>query len=280
MTLFTSSGPQTERLVSKVAWEPFGGLRGYQINPLPAQTRPVAVEYALGDDGTQAPANCSAAFPSAANSDLTGRVRSLRVNRDDFTPGSTFNNGGIYKRTFTWSADQVVRTDTCLLGATTPRTELYAYDRTLRLTSASRPPGNWDATGGAFAEQTFGYDRRSNRSQLSQFYSTFSYSLAYDTGARADLLMSVAPPGGQYRETNFTYDADGRAVTKESGHYMSGQPANLMEFRYAPFNAAEGQGGSARVCLPCRTGQRPDVQLLLRCPGTQARQGQPVQSAG
>ncbi|RKH72391.1 RHS repeat-associated core domain-containing protein [Corallococcus aberystwythensis] len=56
--------------------------------------------------------------------------------------------------------------------------------------------------------------------------------------------MSVTPPGGQYKETNFTYDADGRAVTKEQGHYVSGQPANLMEFRYAPFSASEGQGSA------------------------------------
>ncbi|NNC03988.1 hypothetical protein HJC10_14175 [Corallococcus exiguus] len=244
VTLFTSSGSQTERLVSKVAWEPFGGLRGYQINPLPAQTRPVAVEYALGDDGTQAPSGCSAAFPSATNSDLTGRVRSLRVYRDDFNPGSTFNDGGIYKRTYTWNADQVVRTDTCVLGATTPMTELYAYDRTLRLTSASRPTGNWEATGGAFEQQTFGYDRRGNRTLFTQFNGTYPYSIAFDTGDRSDLLMSMTPPSGQYTKTNFTYDADGRAVTRESGHYMSGQPANLMEFGYAPFNASEGQGAA------------------------------------
>ncbi|WP_158617077.1 RHS repeat-associated core domain-containing protein [Corallococcus exercitus] len=244
VTLFTNSGPETRRLLSKVAWEPFGGLRGYEINPLPAQSAPVAVEYALGDDGTQPPSNCSAAFPSASNSDLTGRLRSLRVSQNDYNPGSPFNIGDIYKRTYTWNADQVVRTDTCLLGATTPRTELYAYDRTLRLMSASRPTGNWEATGGAFAQQTFGYDRRGNRSQFTQFDSAYAYSLAYDTGARPDLLMSVVPPSGQYKETNFTYDADGRAVTKEMGHYTSGQPANLMEFRYAPFNATEGQGAA------------------------------------
>ncbi|NNB99215.1 RHS repeat-associated core domain-containing protein [Corallococcus exiguus] len=248
VTLFTTSGPETQRLVSKVAWEPFGGLRGYQINPLPAQSRPVAVEYALGDDGTQAPANCAVAFPSAANSDLTGRPRSLRVYRDDFTPGSTFNNGGIYKRTYTWNADQVARTDTCLLGATTPRTELYAYDRTLRLTSASRPTGNRDATGGAFEQQTFEYDRRGNRSQSTHFSSTPAHTLGYETGVRADLLQSVTPPYPQYygqsKVVNFTYDADGRVASKELGHYTSGQPANLMEFRYAPFNASEGQGSA------------------------------------
>ncbi|WP_375759283.1 RHS repeat-associated core domain-containing protein [Corallococcus exercitus] len=244
VNLFTSSGPQTKRLLSKVAWEPFGGLRGYQINPLPPQSSPVAVEYALGDDGTQAPTGCSVAFPSAANSDLTGRLRSLRVYRDDFNPGSTFNDGGIYKRTYTWNADQVARTDTCLLGATTPRTELFAYDRPLRLTSASRSAGNWDATGGAFVEQNFGYDRRGNRSQFSQFSSAYPYTLAYETGTRSDLLLSVTPPSGQYKEVDFTYDADGRAVTKEMGHYTTGQPANLMEMGYGPFNTQDGQGAA------------------------------------
>ncbi|WP_158625701.1 RHS repeat protein [Corallococcus carmarthensis] len=248
VTLFTSSGPQTKRLVSKVAWEPFGGLRGYQLNPLPAQSRPVAVEYALGDDGTQAPTHCSVAFPSATNSDLTGRLRSLRVYRDDFNPGSTFNDGGIYKRTYTWNADQVVRADTCLLGATTPRTELYAYDRTLRLTSAARPTGNAYATGGAFELHDFAYDRRGNRVQYADSSSMPSFAHAYETGSRADLLLSVTPPYPQYfgqsKVVNFTYDADGRAVSKELGHYASGQPANLLEFRYAPFNAPQGQGSA------------------------------------
>ncbi|MCY1047444.1 hypothetical protein OV208_39465 [Corallococcus sp. bb12-1] len=246
VTLFTSTGTETRRLVSKILWEPLGGLRGYQINPLPLQSRPASVEYAMGDDGTLAPSNCSVVFPSAANSDLTGRLRSLRVVRDEFLPGSSNNNGDIYKRTYTWKADQVVRTDTCLLGATTPRTEIYNYDPTLRLTSATRPSGNDDATGGAFSSQTFGYDRRGNRTAFSQWSGSLADTLVYGTGALADRLLSVTPPYGQFKDVAYAYDADGRVVGKESGHYSNstGSPANVLDLRYAPFNAADGQGSA------------------------------------
>ncbi|MCY1019868.1 RHS repeat-associated core domain-containing protein [Pyxidicoccus sp. MSG2] len=239
VNLFTATGAESRRLVSNITWEPFGGLRGYQLNPPSGTAR--AVEYALGDNGTLAPANCAVGFPSALDSDRTGRTRSLRVSSGAFTPGS--GSGDIYKRTYTWKADQVARTDTCLLGATTPRTELFDYDQTLRLASATRPTGNDDATGGAFYSQTFGYDRRSNRTSFLQSGGYNVTHLTYDTGDTVDRLLSATPQHDAFQRVAFLYDADGRAVRKESGRYTSGAAANVLELGYGPFDAS-GQGSA------------------------------------
>jgi hypothetical protein len=62
----------------------------------------MTVEYGLGDDGSVAPAGCSTSFPSATSSDLTGRLRSLRVSsgsvamgraRETSTRGRTVEGG-------------------------------------------------------------------------------------------------------------------------------------------------------------------------------------------
>ena len=52
---------------------------------------------------------------------------------------------GIYKRGYAWRGDQVTQVDTCPLKATTPLEQAYAYDGQTRLTSATRPPGNFAA---------------------------------------------------------------------------------------------------------------------------------------
>ncbi|MBN8467983.1 RHS repeat-associated core domain-containing protein [Corallococcus exiguus] len=238
--LFTGSGIQTRRLVSNIVWEPFGGLRGYQANPTDTISR--AVEYALGDNGAQPPTDCTVGFPSASASDLTGRLRSLRVSSGGFTPGT--GSGDIYKRTYTWMADQVVRTDTCVLGATTPRTELFSYDSMLRLVSATRPQGNDEATGGSFHDQTFGYDSRGNRSSFTQWYGSEVNQFVYDLGRLADRLLYTKPQSDPSQKVAFSYDADGRVVGKQMGLYVSGTPANVMDLRYSPFDASEGQGSA------------------------------------
>ncbi|MBN8232579.1 RHS repeat-associated core domain-containing protein [Corallococcus macrosporus] len=238
--LFTGVGIQTRRLVSNIVWEPFGGLRGYQANPTDTTSR--AVEYALGDNGTQPPSGCSVGFPSSSASDLTGRLRSLRVSSGGFTPGT--GSGDIYKRTYTWTADQVVRMDTCVLGATTPRTELFDYDSMLRLISATRPPGNDEATGGAFQDQAFGYDARGNRRTFTQWHGAEVNQFTYGLGRLADRLLSTKPEFDPSQKVAFSYDADGRVVGKQLGLYVTDTPANVLDLRYSPFDASGGHGSA------------------------------------
>ncbi|RKG65578.1 hypothetical protein D7V80_22840 [Corallococcus sp. CA054B] len=238
VTWFPGTGIETRRMVSDIVWEPFGGLRGYQITPAPG-LNPVSVEYALGDNGTVAPSGCGSAFPSASSSDRTGRLRSLRVSSGAFTPG--VGSGDIYKKDYTWHADQIVRTDTCLLGGPTPRTELFDYDRDLRLKSAQRPSGNVEAAGGAFDNLLFSYDTRDNRKTLT---GNLTVALSHSAGLTSGWLMSATPSHDDFQTVAYDYDADGRAVRKEAGLYTSGSPANVLELGYGPFNASEGQGSA------------------------------------
>src|SRR5260370_39347104 len=62
---------------------------------------------------------------------------------------------------YTYSGDQVTRVDTCVLDATTPRTESYGYDQLVRSTSGLQP--NFAAVGGSFSSRNYDYDGRGNR---------------------------------------------------------------------------------------------------------------------
>jgi len=240
VAMFTGSDTsELRRLVSNVVWEPYGGLRGYQLNP--PQGGALAVEYALGDDGSVAPSGCAVGFPSMSGSDLTGHLRALRASQGPFVPGT--GSGDVYQRTYTWKADQVARIDTCLLGAATPRTETYAYDRTLRLTGAGRPAGNFAATGGAFSSRAYGYDRRGNRVSLSE--DSFESTLVHGSGSQLDQLVSVTSQSDALLSSAYTYDADGRSVLKNMGTYSTGEPVHTLELGYgAPPEG--GSSGSAR----------------------------------
>lgn len=230
-----------QQLVSNVTWEPFGGLRGYQLNHPGGSSR--AVEYALGDNGTIAPTDCAVGYPSAESSDRTGRLRSLRVSSGGFTPGG--GNGDIYKRTYTWKADQVARVDTCLLGgaqgSVPPQTEVYGYDRTLRLTEATNAAVA--TTGGTFKRRTYGYDLRGNRNLLIE--DDFTSRLTRVAGS-ADMLDAVTSEVDDRHVSSFSYDADGRVVRKEAGRYMSGEAASTLEMQYGAALASGGTSGSAR----------------------------------
>ncbi|MCY1078986.1 RHS repeat-associated core domain-containing protein [Archangium lansingense] len=218
-------------LLSNVTWEPYGGLRGYTLTHPTTSTTSTSstVEYGLGDDGSVAPVGCSATFPSATGSDLTGRLRSLRVSSGTVAMGA--GTGDLYRRTYTWKADQVVRTDTCLLTETTPRTETYGYDRTLRLTGASRPTGNFAATGGAFDSRSYGYDGRGNRTTMSRDGS--AYSLNYAASSRGDRLMGWGSSStGSLLGYSLGYDADGRVSSKEGARTLDGTPTYVVDFAY------------------------------------------------
>ncbi len=216
-------------LLSSILWEPYGGLRGYELH-LSGNGSAAAVEYMLGDDASQPPAGCTADAPSFAAGDLTGRLRALRVGSGAFSPGA--NRGDIYQRTYTWQADQVAQIDICLLGATTPRTETYSYDGALRLTGAARPAGNADATGGAFTSRSYGYDGRGRRVSLNQ--DGVDSTLTYADGALLDRLANQTCSADTLLDETWSYDADGRVTRVEQGHYVSGEAAHRVSWAYGP----------------------------------------------
>jgi hypothetical protein len=145
---------------------------------------------------------CPASRPSA--NDATGRLRALWVSS---VGGAAA--GDILKLTYTWQADRIAATDTCLLGTTTPRTETFKYDATLRLTGAGRPTGNFAATGGAFSSRSYSYDGRGNRT--STVADGIAITSSYAT-SQVDRLTRLSA-GPLYGYT-FSYDGDGRVTTK------------------------------------------------------------------
>ncbi|NMO14731.1 RHS repeat-associated core domain-containing protein [Pyxidicoccus fallax] len=229
------------RVIEDIYWEPFGGLRSYVIKS-PVSNDRVRVEALLGGDATVPPAagsECSATRPVAPG-DSTGRLRSLWVTKLISVPYGTTQD--LYKRTYTWAADQVARIDTCLLGATVPRTETYAYDGMLRLTSASRPAGNVAAAGGAFSAQSYQYDGRGNRTGLTngtcQDGSAQVMDLQYGTTPGVDQLVSVASSCDTASETAYAFDADGRVVqVAESGGRQGGR---ALDFSYGASSGTAG----------------------------------------
>ncbi|WP_155893869.1 RHS repeat-associated core domain-containing protein [Cystobacter fuscus] len=213
VTLYDGTAWTTQRLLSNVTWEPYGGLRGYTLkHPTTSQTS--TVEYALGDNSSVPPAGCSTSSPSATNSDLTGRLRGLRVSSGSVAMGA--GTGDVYQRTYTWKADQVVRTDTCLLGQnSTPMQETYAYDRTLRLTGVGRTAGNFSATGGAFDARTYGYDRRGNRTAMTSDAAPYFLKYATDSVAHKDRLVGWgSSAANSLLGYTLAYDAEGRVTRK------------------------------------------------------------------
>jgi RHS repeat-associated protein len=199
-------------LISAVAWEPYGRLRGYQIkHPTTATTS--AVEYFLGDNGSVTPSSaCPTSVPSTGGSDHTGRVRALWVSTGNFSPGT--GNGATYKRTYTWQGDQLKQEDTCLLGATTASTVTYAYDQLLRLTSAGRPGGNFAAAGGSIGTRAYGFDGRGNRT--SETREDCSYSPTYGQSGFPDRLTRQASScAGAILKYDYAYDRDGRVSSKK-----------------------------------------------------------------
>ncbi|RYD78895.1 MAG: RHS repeat-associated core domain-containing protein, partial [Verrucomicrobiaceae bacterium] len=121
--------------------------------------------------------------------------------------------------------------DQAMLGATTPRIETYAYDRTLRLMGAQRPMGNFAATGGAFESRTYQYDGRGNRTQLEE--DGFVYDLTSGTAPAVDQLTGWgSSSAGSLLKYSLAHDADGRVTQKRWAATMSGGPVYALGFEY------------------------------------------------
>ena len=181
------------------------------------------VEYLPGDNA--ASPGCPAARPTS--NDATGRLRALWVSS---VGGPT--PGDILKLTYSWQGDQITETDTCLLGSTTPRTETFSYDATLRLTGAGRPAGNFAAAGGAFSSRTYGYDGRGNR--ISYVPDGIALTTGYDA-TRVDQLTTIGnAAAGKLWGYTFSYDADGRVTTKLGPNISTGLPASRIDYTPGP----------------------------------------------
>jgi len=161
-------------VIQGAVWEPYGGLRGYEVD---SDGGKVGVEYMLGDDGTSPPDGCPSSAPDTVSPDHTGRLRGLWVTRGEFTAGSPHTGNKLYTRTYTWQADQVAEIDTCLLSAASPQTETYSYDHIMRLTSATGPLDVGDSIGGSFSSRTYSLDGRSNLTSLATEDQTYTATL-------------------------------------------------------------------------------------------------------
>jgi RHS repeat-associated protein len=232
-TAWTATG-----LISNVTWEPFGGIRSYQLLHQ-AVNQSSGIEYVQAQSGTETPPTVGACrtVPTGSSTDFTGRVAVLAVSTvatgGTYSPGTA--TGNIYNRGYTWKADQVVQEDTCLLGATGSHTVTYGYDQTLRLTSAASP--NVATVGGALASRAYGYDGRGNRT--SEAREDCSYALLYGiTGHPDQLTTQSSSCSGAILAHSYGYDRDGRVTTKTWPVDSSGDAGTVL----ALSSAIQGTG--------------------------------------
>lgn len=204
-------------LLSGIVWEPYGGLRAYIVDHQSA-CMPTYVNYRHVAPGGSADTH-------------TGFLGSLTVS-------TTETGAELYRRDYSWKADQVQSISTYLLGSATPRTEQYGYDGALRLTSATRPVGNFDAVGGSFGSRAYGYDNRGNRT--AETNEDCGYPLVHGSAAYPDQLTMRSGCSGGMLSTSYTYDDDGRVASMYGPNDSSGQPS----WAYAMGSGPDGSSGA------------------------------------
>lgn len=226
-------------VIQGIAWEPYGSMRGYEIDTDGGKE---GVEYMLGDDGTVAPTGCPTSAPSTGSSDHTGYLRALWVTGGAFSAGSPSTSNETYRRVYTWQGDQVKEIDSCLLSASSSQKETYSYDRLLRLASATGPLSG--TIGGPFTSRTYTLDARSNLTSLATEDQT--YGGTYGSSTFPDRLTSLASGGsGKILAYNYTYSHSGNVASKASANDSSGSPALTYSFVEGP--GVIGSGASETV---------------------------------
>ncbi|WP_161607134.1 RHS repeat-associated core domain-containing protein [Myxococcus xanthus] len=232
-------------LVENVQWEPFAGLRSYElIAPnAPASAQKAKVEYHW--TGSNQPLSTCSSTSFATGSDSTGRMFGLTVSKSE--AGGAL--GDIFKRVYTWRADQLLQEDTCLLetGAVPPSSIRYAesssgvagYDSRLQLRHARKLSNASVGAGGSFSSRYYEYDTRGNRTF--DAHDNWSFEFEYSgNGTSADRLMTrtrsvpvcSSPPCTRPISVTqrYQYDADGRA-TRLAGHKRySDAPSSPINF--------------------------------------------------
>jgi RHS repeat-associated protein len=251
-------------LLRNAQWEPFGGLRAYEVvAPLAAAGQEVAsIEYLQGGDNTPA-ASCNASRPGAG--DTSGRLRALWVSGAALSSSEAARAGDLFRRSYTWKGDQLWREDTCVLdnSGAAPQSVLYAYDERLRLKEASRPAQQFSTRGGTVGKRSYAYDRRGNRlaqsGQAGETEDCWDFQLTSGTWPHVDWLVQrkslgtrcTGPmqnfcPGPSLYGHSFSHDRDGR-VTRKAWPTDSGGAFYALDFTFdeslepnAPNHAAVG----------------------------------------
>ncbi|WAM24231.1 RHS repeat-associated core domain-containing protein [Myxococcus sp. NMCA1] len=233
VTVFGAGGSSSEvTLLSQVAWEPYGGLRGYRQHPQESGSS-VSVEYMLGAATKETGRCATETNGDLGTNDKTGRVRALWVSTlasgASWIPGT--GNGAVLRQTYDWRADHVRRSISCLLTSnvsmsTTP-VQMFEYDRMYRLASAT---GTVNSGGGPFGERSFGYDGRGNR--ISEVGEANSWTLTYGAApAHPDwLTQRTSQQAGSWLSHGYAYDADGRVSQKVWPNNSAGNPVRVIDF--------------------------------------------------
>jgi RHS repeat-associated protein len=233
----TNNGTWTtpgSKLIDKIAWEPYGGLRGYEIEHTNGGLKS-GVEYALGDDASSALSkSCPETFPSAASSDYTGRVRALVVSAGAFSPGSVGTGGNIYTKKYKWTADQLTEARACVLSGTGAQYEAYDYDSLLHLTFAGGSLGG--TAGNSYSRRDYVVDTSGQRSSVKDD-SAVTYNYSYDSHKWLSSVKPLPDAGWYYGYTNFN---DGSVRTKFTATDSSGGPGTVYDFINGPTAADAG----------------------------------------
>ncbi|RKH71121.1 RHS repeat-associated core domain-containing protein [Corallococcus aberystwythensis] len=246
ITLWDGAGwNQTQPLLEDIRWEPFGGIRSYVMvaSQAPSGANKARVEFHTG--GANQPLALCNGTAFTGGTDTSGRLAALTVSGTE--GGSAL--GGIFKRVYTWKADQVLQEDTCLLesGNVAPSSIRYTekssgqpgYDARLQLKAAHRPAAS-SLSGGSFTSRAYEYDARGNRTVAVQDGWRFSTEYGNFNG-RVDWLGSRVLDGQQctgglcappYSVTQrYAHDTDGRvqqvATYKNLGD-TAGTPFNTL----------------------------------------------------
>jgi RHS repeat-associated protein len=235
-TVYDGAAWVNTSLLTGIEWEPYGGLAKYTLVTGGTSANRL-VEYLSDGNPVNAPTNtaCTALLRDMTGSDLSGRLRSIWVWTG--TPG-----GEILRKTYTWQGEAVKQEDTCFLGQPDVHRQIYAYDRSLRLTGSSNigVPVEFGSTSG----NGYRYDGRGNR--IAHSRDGVVNELTYDaaTTATRDLLRKQfqrgPDTGGKSGSTvvyDYAYDANGRLVRISSGKLwnMSFTYPGLQDYT-APFD--------------------------------------------
>ncbi|WP_242589655.1 RHS repeat-associated core domain-containing protein [Corallococcus macrosporus] len=116
-------------LIKDIQWEPYGGIKSYAVNTHLSTgmgTTPWRyVDYLRTAPATVPLSQCNDTNIVSGN-DLTGRLKAITVSTE--AARNVIHHGDIYKRVYTWKADQVVREDTCVLETANVAPETVKYE--------------------------------------------------------------------------------------------------------------------------------------------------------
>jgi RHS repeat-associated protein len=229
ITLPSTSPVRT--LVSNITWEPFGGLRSYQLSALGGS---LFVEKIRGIENTTPTAGFAASMcPSYATATalgtLTGKTTALFVSK-------TTGAGDLLKQQYKWQGNQLMQETSCILNdVSTAQIQGFGYDQGLRMTYSTFP--QFTTTGGPFASEDLATDTRGNRNW--RYVNGFETS-TYAAPSNPDRLDSTSISAGISR--TFAYDERGRTRYMNWPNDSTGLPSKST---YMTYNTGAGMADSA-----------------------------------